>query len=52
MPFSRFSRLTHTGKPTRATAEKGRLAVDLMVEHAVRNIQATLRKVKQARKRR
>jgi len=38
--------------PIGATAEKGRRAVDLMVEHAIRNIQTTLRKVKQARKRR
>jgi creatinine amidohydrolase len=45
VPFKDFSRLTHTGKPTLATAEQGRRAVEFMVEHTVKNIRATLRKV-------
>ncbi|MBI4025543.1 MAG: creatininase family protein, partial [Verrucomicrobia bacterium] len=47
--IARLSRLTHTGKPSAATAEKGRRAVECMVEAAVQSIRATLRKVARLR---
>jgi len=48
LPFKDFARLTHTGKPTRATVEHGRRAIEHVVACTVQNIQATLRKVARA----
>ena len=50
LPISKLARLTHTGKPGRGTAADGKRAVDCMVEHAARHIQATLRMVARFRK--
>jgi len=52
LPFSRFARWTHTGKPTRATTEDGRKAIEYVVDRTVKSIQATLRKVSTHRRRR
>ena len=49
-PFAKFSKLTHTGKPSRSSAEQGRRAVECMVDHSVKTIQATLKKVAKYRR--
>lgn len=49
-PISKFSKLTHAGSPSRATAEHGQRAMDCMVEHAVKSIRATLKKTAKHRK--
>jgi creatinine amidohydrolase len=45
-PLSKIARHGTTGYPTKATAEKGRRAVNLMVKSAVQHIQDTLRRVR------
>lgn len=50
MPFAKFSKLTHCGKPRRGDAEKGRKAIAYMAEHSTKSIQATLRKVAKHKK--
>ena len=49
-PFARFSKQTHTGKPSRSSVEQGKRAVDCMVEHSVQTIRATLQKVAKYKK--
>jgi len=50
LPFSKISRVTHTGKPTQASAEIGKRALDVMVRGAVRNIRVASRKMAAHRK--
>lgn len=45
LPFSKLTHRTHTGKPTRATAEKGQRAIQCMIQHTIQSIRKTLRKV-------
>lgn len=49
-PFAKFSKLTHTGTPSRSSAEQGRRAIECMVDHSVKTIQATLQKVRKYKK--
>lgn len=49
-PFPRLSRLTHTGRPSRGTAAKGRRALELMVEYAARSIGESLRHARRLRR--
>jgi creatinine amidohydrolase len=51
-PFPKLSSITHTGRPSRATAEKGKRSIECIVEYAVQSIQATLRKVARQKSRR
>jgi creatinine amidohydrolase len=50
LPFKEFSKLTHTGDPSQATADLGRRAVEAMTESCVTRIQASLRKMTRHRK--
>lgn len=45
LPFSQFARRTHTGRPTLATADNGRKAIEYITDRTVRAIRSTLRKV-------
>lgn len=49
LPLPKFSRATYTGTPSRADTQKGRRAVEFMIENAAKSIQATLKKVAKAR---
>jgi creatinine amidohydrolase len=50
LPFAKFTRVTHTGRPTLATPEKGQRAIEFIVKRTVESILATLRKVGRNRK--
>jgi creatinine amidohydrolase len=49
-PFPRFARLTHTGKPSTASAEKGRRALEMMGEHTAREIREAVAVARRVRK--
>lgn len=51
-PFPCFTKLTHTGKPSRASAEKGREAIARMGAHTAREIREALAVARRARRRR
>lgn len=51
-PFPRFAKLTHTGKPSLASAEKGREAIARMGAHAAREIREALAVARRAKGRR
>ncbi|MCG3148210.1 MAG: putative mycofactocin system creatinine amidohydrolase family protein MftE [Verrucomicrobiae bacterium] len=50
MPFKKISPLTFMGRPTQATADKGRRALEFIVERTVASLRANLQKVTQARR--
>jgi creatinine amidohydrolase/Fe(II)-dependent formamide hydrolase-like protein len=45
MPFKKISPRTFMGRPTQATADQGRRALDFIVERTIASLRATLRKV-------
>lgn len=52
MPFKKISPLTFMGRPTQASADKGRRALEFITDHAVASIRANLQKVARARRKR
>jgi creatinine amidohydrolase len=45
VPFHQFSEQTHGGNPSKATAEKGKKGIELMINKVAESIQGTVKKV-------